>query len=308
MKLRKPAVKTKKEQKQKRKKQLFISLLIIFILADFVWIMNHKRFKFSETRISGNETILEKDINQNIDGFLNESLLGVLSKNNVLLVNTNKIEKRIENSFPRIYNADVLIKDNRILIVEIEERKPHSLWCKNENYISDFDEECYFADQKGYIYTKAPYFSDGVFEKIYTTSDVFKIGEQVMDKSDFLDFFEFTNNLYQEYNISISRIFVNDRNETRLYIRSLLNKQFKENPYIFYKNTDDYESILLNIGLMLNHEIFKVDWKKIPDRLLFIDLRIDKQIRFKFITDEELLEKQAEKNKKENEDSNQTNE
>lgn len=300
MKSRKPSVKTKKEKKQKRRKQLMVSVLLIFIFFDFIWIMNNPKFKFSHITITGNETIPTKKIEQNIHGFLDESFLGILSKNNILLLNTNNIKKKIENLYPRIYHVDVFIKDNSILVLTIEERKPHSLWCKNENYLSDFDEECYFADQRGYIYTKAPYFSDGVFEKIYTTADVLKIGGQVMDKSDFLNFFEFTDSLYKEYNISISHIFIDEKtNETHLYISSLLDTRFKENPYIFYKNTNNYKSLLRNIGLMLNTEMFKKDWRDIPERLSFIDLRIDKQIRFKFLTEKDFLQKQKEKKQKE---------
>lgn len=292
MKTLKPHQKTKRELRHRRRKILSISFLSIFIITSFIWFMNYDRFKISDIRISGNRIVLQEDIYESINTYLERKIIGVLPRNNVLLTNTKQIERNIKNTFPKIYNAKVLIKDGSKLIIEVEEREPHSLWCKDKNYESDFEEECYFADQRGFIYTRAPYFSAGVFEKIYTTNNVLQIGEQVLDKQDFDSFFDFTNTLYDDYGIGLDRVFIDDRNETRIYINSLLKENFQYKPYIIYHNTDSYKIIKRNIDLMINHDLFKKEFNEYPERLEFIDLRIIDQIRFKFTPKEELLERQ----------------
>lgn len=282
MKSRKPLQQSKKNIRRKQKKGIIIFLLVVFIFFDFVWIMNHNHFKIDNLEIQKNKTISSSDIEKSIIQSLSKKAFGLFPRDNVLLTNTKKIEKDIKNDFPKIYNAEVVIKDGSKLIVSIEEREPHSLWCRNEDYESSFDEECFFADQRGFIYTKAPYFSGGVFEKIYTTNELLQIGEQVLTKDDFSNFFNFTQSLSDDYGISVDRVFVSDRNETRIYINSLLKNNFIYKPFVIYNNNDSYELIHRNIGLMIQHDLFTKEFEKYPERLEFIDTRISDQIRYKF--------------------------
>lgn len=292
MKIRKPQNKTKKELRRKRKRFIIITILFIIMVVSFIWIMNNERFKISDSQLFGNKTILDIDIQNVINNSLEKKFL-FLPMDNVLLVNTRYIEKKIKNNFPKIYDANISIEEGSILVVKIEERNPHSLWCKKEDnheFISlYFDEVCYFADQRGYIYTKAPYFSGGVFEKIYTTNELLKIGEQVLDKDEFIEFFKFTTFLSDNFNVVVDSIFLNDQNETYLYINSLLRKNLVYRPYIIYHTDDDYRVIERNMDLMVNHDLFKEEYESNFSRLKFIDLRIIDQIRYKFMTDEEYL-------------------
>ena len=205
MKSRRPQQKTRREVRRGRRRYIITILLLLFLIIDFCWIMNHPQFKVTTIEIEGNKTILSMDIQQTVREYLDTKILWILPRDTVFLTNTHSIERAVNKKYPRIYNVETIIKKGTEVLVTVEEREPHSLWCKNENYESDFDEECFFADQKGYIYTKAPYFSEGVFEKIYTSGEILTIGQQVAGGEDFEEFFGFVDllneNSTRSYNI-----------------------------------------------------------------------------------------------------------
>ncbi|MGB0925545.1 MAG: cell division protein FtsQ/DivIB, partial [Minisyncoccia bacterium] len=281
MKSRKPSSKTKKESRRWRKKTLITLVLCCVIFVNFIWIMRHERFAVTEIEVHGTQTILDVDIQEMTSNALNKNMLFLLPRSNMFILNTSRIENLIKNSFPKIYNADVSLKKNKKLVIQIEEREPHSLWCLNIDYDSDFDEQCFFADQRGYIYSSAPYFSDGVFEKIYTNQELV-IGTQVMDKSGFADFFEFVELLGIHYGIVMNRVLFNQDNQIQIYINKILETDLLQGPYIIYHQGTDYELLDRNLGLMLGQKEFKKEFKKNASKLEFIDLRIGDQIRYKF--------------------------
>lgn len=282
MEFRRPQQKTKREVRKNRRKYIITTLLLIFVFSDFVWIMNHPQFKVTNIEIEGNKTILSEDIENEVKGYLDTKMFWLFPRDNVFVLNTKKIENKINTTYPKIYSTKASIEKGTIVSLQIEEREPHSLWCKNENYESNFDEECFFADQKGYIYTRSPYFSEGVFQKIYTPDETLHIGTQVVNKDDFEDFFKFINSLNESYDINLERIFINPSNEVRLYINNLSKTKIDKKPYIIYRYGDSYELLHRNIGLMIHHNLFKKDFSEKPQRLEFIDLRIPDQIRYKF--------------------------
>jgi hypothetical protein len=288
MKVLRPHTETKKQIRRKKRKNIFFIVFVIFFIVFFIWFVNQKKFKITKIIISGNKIVLSEKIDSVINKNIDRFLLFVIPRDNVFFVNTNSIEKDINNYFPEIYNVRAKIQKGSELFVEVEERMPHSIWCEDSNYDLPFYEKCFFADQKGYLYTKAPYFSSGVFEKIYVKkNDILKIGEHPMNKESFEGFFKFLSFINKKFNIRVDKIFLYENGDVKIYISSLLDKTFYQKIYLIYSSNDTYEIVERNLSLMLQHKLFKDEFKKHPERLKFIDLRIDDQIRFKFYTDEE---------------------
>ncbi len=304
MKSLKPQTITKKEKKRKRKRNILRSIFLGILFFLFIWMMHLEKFKFSQIEIKGNQMVSSIAIEKLIREYTSKNFLWVFPRENIFFLNTHKIQQDIENSFPIIYHVEVKIKKGTLLEVVIEERKPHSLWCKMQDLKAKFNEECYFADQRGYLYTKAPYFSSGIFEKIYTTENFLKIGSQLMDKKDFSTFFRFIHSLTKNFKLEVNKIFIGEFHEVRIYMDSLFMETFYlHKPYFIFKNDMSYEVIGRNFQLLSENLLFQREFKKHPERLKFIDLRIPDQIRFKFYSDEEwnaLLKKQEEQAQEEN--------
>ncbi len=285
-------IKFKKKKKNKSKsnklKFIFIVIFIISVTVIFIVTMNNDRFFISSLNVEGNNTILDIDIIKSVNEITDRKKF-FIPMNNVLFLNKRRIISKLEKEFPKIYNIKIIIKNGSDLFIYIKERSPYSLWCKyndknkySELVYSDFNEECYFSDQNGFIYTEAPYFSSGIFEKIYITDKSLAVGIYILDKERFDVFFDFIKSLNDKFGISVNYIVLDIYGDTRIYINSLLRKKILNNPYIIYHTDDDYNLIERNMDLMVSNDLFKRDFSIKPDKLNFIDLRITDQIRYKF--------------------------
>lgn len=283
MKSVRPKNKTLREKRRKQKHALITSFLILFIVIDLLWILHDDIFKVQNVQIKGNQTLLTTDILSIVQEDLDQKIMWLIPRDNLLFLNTKRINRVIENSFPRVYETRSLIKNGDILEVSIEEREPHSLWCRNDQYEIFSDEECYFADQRGYIYSRAPYFSEGFFQKIYTTIDVLSIGNEVMGKEEFDDFFAFTDFLKKQYDINLSRVFMGDSSVVYLYFNTFQGVSLEQNPYIVYRqNGTNYTDVKKQLALLIKDQEFLRLFRDRPEDLESFDFKISDQIRYKF--------------------------
>ena len=307
MQMRASKIKTRKEIRRYKRRLSIRIFLFLFILGFSFWFISRERFRIHNISIEGNRSLETSVLREKINDFLSHKILFFIPRNSIFTLSTKSLKDHIENSFPKIYDTKVSLKKDKTLFVFIEERKPHSLWCvKEENnrddasiqdkedqatdensYFFTPNEQCYFADQKGYLYGEAPYFSDGVFKKIYLPKSLLQIGNQIFDRKSFDNFFQFIDDLHKKYAMNIDRIFIDENNEVKLFIASLDKTFFKEEPYLIYKKDEDYEHILKYIALLKKQKFFRKDFAQRPQDLVFIDLRIKNQIRYKFKVIEE---------------------
>ncbi len=282
MKQRRPSQYTRRERSRRKRKILMISFLMMIIVVNFVWIINHPFLRIKTIHISGNETILTQDIESKLSSLFKKKNFFIFPRDSILFIRPKALARKIKNTFPRIYSANARIIDGNIFELKLEEREPHSLWCKNKVYKNSFDEECFFADQRGYLYSHAPYFSQGVFEKIYMNPDSLAIGEEVLNKKDFSEFFEFVDSLEEEHKMFFTQFVMDESESVKLYFGLLQNIPVEQNPALVYYNTSSYEDLKEQMRLLLNTKKFKREFKKRPQDLLLLDFRIPNQIRYKF--------------------------
>ena len=239
--------------------------------------------------IDGQRTLIEDDIKNVISDYLNERTLGFVRRDNILFLNTNKVQRTIKKELPKIQDIDIRIEDGDILMVTIGERMAHSLWCLNKQYESIFDEECYFADQDGLLYARAPYFSGNVYMKFFTEpvhedeQEINYIGTKVEVIDSFGNFFDFLEALELEYPIDITRVSFDNFDDVTLEISRLQNKIYNETkPVIRYNQSNNYKKVLRNIGVILSFEDFKEDFSYRPSALESIDVRFKGRVFYTF--------------------------
>jgi cell division septal protein FtsQ len=69
-----------------------------------------------------------------------------------------KLEISLLNDFKRLSSVDITYEGNNSLLVDVMERKPDWIWCAGS--------DCFFMDEQGLVFAKAPNFSGPVFFKI----------------------------------------------------------------------------------------------------------------------------------------------
>lgn len=285
MKSKRSARKTRREKKKIKKKTIVLFSSLVIIIASFFYIMNHDYFAIETIRIEGQKTLIESDIRNVIKDYLGGKKIGLIRNDNILLLPIATIERTLKESFPKIADLSVEIENGDELVVLIGERSAHSLWCIDREYESVFDQECYFADQDGKLYARAPYFSGNIYLKVFIQPllDEKYIGTNINSILDSEMFFDFINDLELDYSLRIKQIFFDEFDDARIQLARIGNIIYDEQEvHILYSKLDEYEIILRNIGITLNFDEFKKEFNNRPQSLESIDVRFDGRIFYTF--------------------------
>lgn len=284
MKTRHGQLKTRRQKKRIFTSRVVKIILFLLVFGGFVYLMNQEYFFVKTISVSGNEVLVTDDIENNINDYMSEKRYFIFPRKNHFFLNTEKLENDLQTIFPRINTLDIsLVKGGDILQVEIEERKAHSLWCNNREYESVLDEQCYYADQNGYIYSQSPYFSVNVFPKIFLPAGDILEKRNIYDELDFTAFFGFLDFLSQNHDIKVHHIEKDVYGDVYVYFWRIQNHVFNSNfPFIVYSEKNTYNEVLQNLGVTLNHESFTSSFRANPKQLESIDIRFRDRVFFTF--------------------------
>lgn len=286
--------KTRREQRR-FKKRTFISIVsIVAILGSFLYVMNHDYLAVHDISIDGQKTLIKEDISLKVNDYLREKFLGIIRKDNILLLSTLGIERRIKSNFPKIEEISVRVNEGDQLVITVGERSAHSLWCIDRPYESVFDEVCYFSDKEGLLYARAPYFSGSVYMKFFIKPEIVVnkdneevemeyVGTHVNIVNSFTDFFNFLEKLENQSPIDIARISFDEFEDVIIELSRVKGVTYDNwQPLIRYNQSSSYEHILRNVDIVLNFEDFEEDFAYRPSALESIDVRFEDRVSYTF--------------------------
>jgi len=259
--------------RSKSHKGLALILRVVFLfvaIAVIIWAI-HFLFRIESINIqgitiSGNESVESEDIKRVVEENLNGSRYLVIPKTNIWLYPKKKMDEKLKEEFHKISKTEIKVS-NGVLNVYIEEREPHALWCKDQ-------EECYFLDITGFIFTPAPMFSDNVFfvyrgegnlGEYYLNPNEFQDIEQFIEALSLLDFFPESLNFDTENTFVIS---------TASGVKILMEKQ------------NSYSQVFANLETVLEEEDLIQSRSIDYENLDYINLRFDTKVFYKFKTED----------------------
>lgn len=279
-----PKLNELREQKKNKVKRKFIFILVIFIIfiTGCIFLSNWKDINIQTINISGNKIVdtadIEKIVNENISG----KYLYLIPKSNGLLYPKNKILKEINEKYKRIESIDINTKDFQSLDISITENKAHYTWCGSVPFTQTDDnkEQCYFLNNEGYVFDTAPYFSGNVYTRFYgsiKTKDYNPIGFYFSPKN-FNNLILLQDTL-DKINLEVYSIFVKDDGDTEIFLGKSLSN---DNPKILFKTEDNILNIIQNLKASVSADPLKSRIEKEYSSLLYIDLRFDNKVYYKF--------------------------
>jgi hypothetical protein len=174
-------------KKKKKNKILIISLsLVAFLFLILIPTVTHLPFiKISKVNIVGAELISKEEVESLVKADLKGNYAFIFSKANAFIYPDNLILKNLKETFPEISKVEVLREDLKTLQVTIVEREPMALWCDDS-----VESLCFFVDEKGEIYSKAPQFSQGAYIRFREGVDPPGLGQFIF-KDNFLEVLNF---------------------------------------------------------------------------------------------------------------------
>lgn len=141
---------------------LFFVLITIFGLAI---LSGHQRVTINTILISGNDSVLNSEILDISNQALAGRYFGLFARKNILIFPRLKITKDLKEHFKIIKDVNLSWKNWQTITIKIVERKPHSVWCGPD--VKNLEADCYFVDESGYIFDRAPVFSGSIFIRNY---------------------------------------------------------------------------------------------------------------------------------------------
>ena len=262
-----------KEVVQKRKRNfirylIFTVVLFLILSISAIFLLRIDRIQIKDVEISGEQMVSEKDLSVFINNTIQGSYWWVIPKTNYFLYNPQKTEQDILNQFPTIKSVSITRSDFQKLSVVVEERKPHSLWCE-ENETSD-PQDCYFVDDTGFIFSKSPYFSGNVYFIYHGLIDKGEpIGAYVLPQKDFQDFENF---LTLVKNLKLDAVSA-DMEESKDFDVVL-----SSGTKILFNSRISYDDIYSNLSSVLKSDQFA---STTIDSLDYLDLRFGNKVFLK---------------------------
>jgi len=248
---------------------VFLILVLIFSLAI---LSGHEKVKIKTITITGNALVS----NNEIFAIINRDIAGryfyLFSKSNSLIFPRFKINEDILKEITAVKDLDIKWDSWQTILVSIEERKPHSVWCGEDIKAPLVD--CYFVDNGGYIYGQAPVFSGNIFIKDFgTTTPLLNnvsmdkyIGNYFLPREEYIQVYSLIQRLDQNGIKAVSLFF--DGFDFRLILEA--------GPEVIFNNKNNLEVSFQNFftaiqtgDLNLGRDVLDIN---------YIDLRFDNKI------------------------------
>ncbi len=266
---------------------LRLSLLIFVLVGLLVWglsfFSNHKRLTINDIKIEGTNIIDKNNVLELINKTLSGRYLYLFSRRNGLIYPRQNIYDNLIEQFPRIEELNLTQNGFNTLLVKIKERSGSYLYCgaKVPEIETEIGENCYFVNNDGFIFDKAPYFSGNIYFKYYlyiNTDKETPLGLQMIPKERIHEFIRFTDGLK---NLGFEPAYLSIENDGShsLY---LVHHTFGSSPKIMFKTDNNLETILDNLSISMQKNEFANEIKSKYDKLLYIDLRFNNKVLYKF--------------------------
>ena len=256
-------------RKLRRKRLIFKVVVagVIFatIFAGIVAFFRIPYLQVEKIEISGNSLVAGDDLIGRIKAKLKGKYFGLFPKTNIFIMPQGKILTELPQELKRIKNITLDKKYFGAIAVKIEERNNSAIYCEAEN--------CAYADESGFVFEKAPYFSGAVFLKLIDqritgkTAEDF-IGSSFIEEMEFKKILKFAG-LAAQIGDGIAEVILKKENIYEFYTQ--------EGWKIVLNDKNEPQSAYLNLITALEFNI-----KDKRTKLDYIDLRLGNKIYFKY--------------------------
>lgn len=269
-------IRLKSSQLAKRRRKLRIikvtAFLFLFLsLVVFTgWLMGFEEVTVQNITIIGNSTVTTESlrllVNKNIEG----KYMFVFPKSSIFIYPRKAVEASVLESFKRIKSTKVSFEDFQSISVTVDERKPEALWCGESISTPLKKGNCYFLDEEGFVFAKAPDFSGNAFLRFFgLLNSGNPIGEQFIPQDEFITLSLFAESL-KEISMEPIALDLTETGEIIVYV--------KNGSRILFNRNQNFGTVLSNIESVIESEEFKGR----VDEFEYLDVRFGNKVYYKF--------------------------
>lgn len=266
-------------------RRIFSKILVVIFFLSFAGVTAYVIFFspfliITRVSVSGTQELDANVIGSLVGAEINGKYFNKITKNNILLVSSKKIEKIISDRFKRIESVQVKKVFPEALEIIIAERESMFILCSNNT--------CFIVDNNGIPYARADFESNELKEnELLVMNDdggkEIKIGEQVVTADYMKYLLAIKNELKSELDLEIEKNY-----RTPRLISGDIRVKTSEGWMIYFDESLPIEKEIEALKLVLE----KIEKDETGKRasLEYIDLRIENKVFYKYKT---IIEKQS---------------
>lgn len=270
-------LKSQKIIERKRKKVLRIALIsfgvVLILVLVPILIVRIPFLSIKTINIVGTKTIDAVKVEEFTRTTISESYLKVLPRATFLTVNKKGLKNKILHEFPPLNDLKISLHVPNIVEIAVSEREPFALWCRDEENTDPdtLKKECFFFDDKGFIYSRSPEFSSPVYVEYRNAVEGEPIGERVSTQDKFLRVVKITKGI-SIYGLKVQEIVFHENDV--VYFNLVHGSIF-----ITLRGND--ELTLNNLGSLLDSPKVNLKDKNGGLTVSYIDLRFGNKVFYK---------------------------
>ena len=272
-------------KRRRRARRTRLTILIFVLITSLIYALGYfssdRRVVINNIVVTGTQIINASDVETLTRQEISGKYLYFFDKSNAFIYPKNKLYSDLEKSFPRISKLSIYRDNFNTLHIDISERAGKALYCGKEipEVQSEIGENCYFINNDGYIFDKAPYFSGNIYFKYYldtTFND--PMGNQMLPQETFHEYARFIDSV-TDLGFKPIYLTIESNGDSSLYLDHSLSNT---SPKIVFKNDSDLVTVIDNLTLSMNKPEFANEINSKYTTLLYIDLRFKNKVLYKF--------------------------
>lgn len=151
----------KPEKRSKVNWKLVLGLFaVVAVIGGIVVLIKLPAWQVRNVEVEGAHVADPGDVREFVMAELQGKRLFFLPKTSILMVPEHRLEKGLKDHFSRFQTVEVDRKNFSTILVTVSEFQGVSLWCKDQD-------TCFFMDQNGIAFAKAPVFSGSAYPKVF---------------------------------------------------------------------------------------------------------------------------------------------
>lgn len=148
-----------------------LSVFVLLCVGILAWLIMYipslSSLQIENIVVSGTKVLVKEDVQKEVLKNLSGKYFSIFPKTNIFLYPQKTIEKNLAAAFPRIVGVSIKLDTERMLAISISEREPFALWCGREMVEVKAYDACFYLDDKGFVFAKAPQFSANAYFEFY---------------------------------------------------------------------------------------------------------------------------------------------
>jgi hypothetical protein len=278
-----PRVKDIKHKRRVSRMRLFVLVLILVVsfVGALAYFSGNHRLTIHTINVTGTQIINTSDVQTVVQKDLAGKYAYLFSRADTLIYPHDRIYADIIRAFPRIQTLSITRSGWNALSVVITERAGAFLYCGTQIPALEADQgdNCYFVNNDGYIFDKAPYFSGNIYFKYYLSlNNANPLGTQMLPVDTFHQLTQFVDKV-QALGFKPNYLSIDQNGMYELYLDHAMTAT---SPVITFNSDNDLSVIADNLTAAMATPQFANDINSKYATLLYIDLRFKDKVLYKF--------------------------